>query len=49
MKASAAKEIEAVGQKKDRQRIVRRIQSLAGNPRPAKRNKPSGQIDRFPP
>jgi mRNA interferase RelE/StbE len=47
IKASAAKEIEAVGQKKDRQRIVRQIQSLADNPRPAGCEKLSGQSDRY--
>lgn len=33
IKPSASKEIEAVGQKKDRQRIVLRIRSLGDNPR----------------
>lgn len=33
IKPSAAKEIEAVGTKRDRQRIVGRIQSLATDPR----------------
>jgi len=33
IKPSAAKEIEAIGTKLDRQRIVRRIQSLATEPR----------------
>jgi mRNA-degrading endonuclease RelE of RelBE toxin-antitoxin system len=33
VKASAAKEIEAVGSKDDRGRVVRRIQALAANPR----------------
>jgi mRNA interferase RelE/StbE len=47
IKASASKEIEAVGQKKDRQRIVRRIQSLADSPRPAGCEKLSGQSDRY--
>jgi mRNA interferase RelE/StbE len=47
IKASAAKEIEAVGQKKDRQRIVRQIQSFADNPRPAGCEKLSGQSDRY--
>jgi mRNA interferase RelE/StbE len=47
IKASAAKEIGAVGQKKDRQRIVRQIQSLADNPRPAGCEKLSGQSDRY--
>jgi mRNA interferase RelE/StbE len=35
IKPSAAKEIEALGQKKDRQRIVNRIGALAAEPRPA--------------
>ena len=35
IKASAAKEIEAVDPKKDRQRIVAAIRSLADDPRPA--------------
>jgi mRNA interferase RelE/StbE len=47
IKTSAAKEIEAVGQKKDRQRIVRRIQSLTDNPRPAGCEKLSAQSDRY--
>ena len=34
IKPSAAKEIEAIGVKRDRQRIVGRIQSLATEPRP---------------
>jgi mRNA interferase RelE/StbE len=34
IKPSAAKEIEAVGQKEDRQRIVTQIRSLARDPRP---------------
>jgi mRNA interferase RelE/StbE len=33
IKSSAAKEIEVIGTKGDRQRIVRRIQSLATEPR----------------
>ena len=33
VKPSAAKEIEAIGTKRDRQRIVGRIQSLAAKPR----------------
>jgi len=47
IKPSARKEIEAVGQKKDRQRIVLRIQSLAENPRPFGCEKLSGQFDRY--
>jgi mRNA interferase RelE/StbE len=34
IKPSAAKEIEAVGQKEDRERIETRIRSLAHDPRP---------------
>ena len=34
IKSSAAKEIEAIGTKRDRQRIVSRIQALATEPRP---------------
>jgi mRNA interferase RelE/StbE len=34
IKPSAVKEIEAAGAKRDRQRIVSRIQALAANPRP---------------
>lgn len=47
IKTSAAKEIEAVDQKKDRQRIVSRIQSLAENPRPSGCEKLSGQGDKY--
>ncbi len=35
VKPSAAKEIEAIGTKRDRQRIIGRIQALASDPRPA--------------
>ena len=35
VKPSAAKEIEAIGTKRDRQRIVSRIQALGNEPRPA--------------
>lgn len=47
IKTSAAKEIEAVDQKKDRQRIVSRIQSLTENPRPSGCEKLSGQGDKY--
>ena len=47
VKPSAIKEIEAVGQKKDRQRIVTRIQALGENPRPQGCEKLSGRIDRY--
>jgi mRNA interferase RelE/StbE len=47
IKTSAAKEIEAVGQKKDRQRIVARIQSLAEDPRPPGCEKLTGPSDAY--
>ena len=47
IKPSARKEIETVGQKKDRQRVVSRIRSLADNPRPFGCEKLSGQLDRY--
>ena len=47
IKPSAAKEIEAVGQKDDRQRIVTRIQSLARGPRPFGSEKLSGKGDLY--
>ena len=47
IKPSASKEIGAVGQKKDRQRIVLRIQSLGENPRPVGCEKLSGHFDRY--
>ena len=34
IKKSAAKELEAIPRKKDRQRLVRKIDSLANDPRP---------------
>ena len=34
IKPSAAKELEAVGQKRDRERLVERIRSLGSDPRP---------------
>ena len=34
IKPSAVKEIEAIGSKRDRQRIVKRVQALAADPRP---------------
>ena len=43
IKRSAAKEIRAIGRKKDRQRVVARIGALAGDPRPPGCTKPSGQ------
>ena len=47
IKPSAAKEIEAVGQKDDRQRIVTRIRSLAHDPRPFGSEKLSGKGDLY--
>jgi mRNA interferase RelE/StbE len=47
IKPSASKEISAVGQKKDRQRIVLRIQSLGEDPRPLGCEKLSGHLDRY--
>jgi mRNA interferase RelE/StbE len=47
IKPSAAKEIEAVGQKEDRERIVTRIRSLARDPRPFGSEKLSGRGDLY--
>ena len=47
IKPSAAKEIEAVDQKKDRQRIVAGIRLLADNPRPPGCEKLAGEDDRY--
>jgi mRNA interferase RelE/StbE len=47
IKPSAAKEIEAVGQKEDRKRIVARIRSLARDPRPVGNEKLSGGGDLY--
>ena len=46
IKRSAAKEIEAISRKKDRQRIVRKIRQLAEDPRPPACQKLSGR-DRY--
>ena len=47
IKLSAAKEIEELGQKKDRQRIVKRIASLASESRPAGSEKLAGAQGRY--
>ena len=47
IKTSAAKELEAVGTKTDRQRIVGKIQTLASNPRPSASEKLAGYADRY--
>ena len=46
LKASAAKEIEALPTKADRQRVVARIQSLGADPRPDGSEKPAEYTDR---
>ena len=47
IKPSAAKEIEAVDQKRERQRIVARILALADEPRPVGCEKLAGARDRY--
>ena len=47
IKASAAKEIEVVGAKADRQRIIERIQALADDPRAHGSEKLAGYADRY--
>ena len=47
IKPSAAKEIEAVGSKRDRQRIVGRIRSLANEPKPPGSEKLTGPAALF--
>ena len=47
IKPSAAKEIEAVDQKTDRQRIVATILALADEPRPVGSEKLAGERDRY--
>ena len=47
IKTSAAREIEAVDQKKDRQRIVARVRSLGEEPRPHGSEKLAGENERY--
>lgn len=47
LKSSAAKEIESVGSKEDRRRIVDRIAGLAAEPRSPKSEKLAGYDDRY--
>jgi mRNA interferase RelE/StbE len=47
LKPSAAKEIEAIGSKDDRRRVVERISALASNPRSLKTEKLAGYDDRY--
>ena len=46
IKPSAVKEIEAISSKRDRQRIIKRIEALADDPRPPGVQKLSGR-DRY--
>ena len=47
VKASAAKEVEAVGSKEDRRRIVEKIAALGSNPRRHNSEKLAGYDDRY--
>ena len=47
IKPSALKELDAVGSKRDRQRIVNRIQALAADPRPTGFDKMAGGVSLF--
>jgi mRNA interferase RelE/StbE len=47
IKKSAAKELQGIAGKKDRQRLVERIRELAGNPRPMGAEKLSGTRDKY--
>jgi mRNA interferase RelE/StbE len=47
IKRSAARELEAVAQKGDRQRLVTRIEALGSNPRPPGCEKLAGSADRY--
>jgi mRNA interferase RelE/StbE len=47
IKSSAAKELGNIAGKKDRQRIVHRIEALAANPRPAGVEKLSGTSEKY--
>ncbi len=47
IKKSAAKELSAIAGRKDRQRIVARIQQLADDPRPSGVEKLSGTKDKY--
>ena len=47
IKKSAAKELQGIAGRKDRQRLVERIRELAGNPRPMGAEKLSGTRDKY--
>jgi len=47
VKASAAKEIEVIGAKADRRRVIERIQALSADPRAQGCEKLAGYADRY--
>ena len=47
VKASAAREIEALGTKADRKRVIERIQTLSADPRAEGSEKLAGYTDRY--
>ena len=47
LKASAAKEIEALGTKADRRRVIQRIEALSIDPRGQGSEKLAGYVDRY--
>ena len=47
IKPSAGKELEAVGSKVDRQKIIAKIQALTADPRPRGSEKLAGYSDRY--
>lgn len=47
IKRSAARELEAVARRADRQRLVTRIEALASNPRPSGSEKLAGHADAY--
>ena len=47
IKASAAKEIESLGKKADRQRVIERVQTLSSYPRGQGSEKLAGYVDRY--
>ena len=47
LKASAAREIESLPSKRDRQRVITRISALADDPRPPGTQKLAGHRDRY--
>jgi mRNA interferase RelE/StbE len=47
LKKSATREIDALPTKEDRRRVIARIRTLIGNPRPAGSEKLAGEGDRY--